>query len=77
MHGCYWHLHGCKDSGIPKTRSRFWADKFAENRARDAMNIGKLEQAGWNVIVVWECELKKPDVLAERLLKLFGEIATS
>ena len=75
VHGCYWHLHGCKDSGIPKSNSLFWADKFTANRTRDARNIEMLEKAGWNVLVVWGCELKKPDVLAERLLQFFGNIA--
>lgn len=60
VHGCFWHLHeGCKYSEIPKTRTEFWKKKLYKNKKRDKKNIKKLEEMGWNVIVIWECELKK------------------
>ena len=67
VHGCYWHSHGCKDSGIPKTNSDFWIEKLNANRARDVATRQRLEQLGWNVCVVWECELKNPEQLIARL----------
>lgn len=58
VHGCFWHHHGCKYSSIPLTRREFWQDKFQANRARDVRKIEQLQEAGWRVLVVWECALK-------------------
>jgi DNA mismatch endonuclease, patch repair protein len=58
VNGCFWHGHRCKTGHIPKSNSAFWRNKVETNRARDARNIHKLRQAGWKVIVVWECELR-------------------
>ena len=59
VHGCFWHAHeGCKYFKIPDTRTKWWKDKLYANKKRDKENIKELEQEGWNVIVVWECELK-------------------
>lgn len=59
VHGCFWHGHkGCKHYRIPKTRREYWINKINKNIQRDVSNIKKLEIMGWNVIVVWECELK-------------------
>lgn len=59
VHGCFWHGHGCKRAGrLPKTNADFWAKKLAANLARDARNRSALENLGWKVLVVWECELK-------------------
>jgi len=57
VHGCFWHKHGCRNSGhIPATHTRFWADKLARNLARDQAALRQLWRAGWQVLVVWECE---------------------
>lgn len=67
VHGCFWHRHpGCPFAYTPKSRTDFWAKKFAENVARDRRTIGTLRQAGWKVIVVWECELREPEALIRR-----------
>lgn len=59
VHGCFWHGHSCKRAGrLPKTNADFWAKKLADNLARDARNRSALENLGWKVLVVWECELK-------------------
>ena len=59
VHGCFWHAHeGCKYFNIPDTRTEWWKEKLYGNKERDEKNIAKLEEEGWNVIVVWECELK-------------------
>jgi len=57
VHGCYWHSHGCHRSTVPKSHRVFWKDKFAANRRRDGRNVRLLEECGWRVMVVWECEL--------------------
>jgi DNA mismatch endonuclease (patch repair protein) len=63
VHGCYWHRHpGCKDASIPKTNVNFWTRKFAENVERDRRMKQKLENRGWRIMVVWECELSRQTV---------------
>jgi DNA mismatch endonuclease (patch repair protein) len=58
VHGCFWHRHaGCKIASTPKSNTAFWTEKFAKNVARDARMASSLEQLGWRVLVVWECEL--------------------
>lgn len=58
VHGCFWHRHpGCPRATIPATNQRFWSEKFGANVARDQRNRQLLEQRGWTVIEVWECEL--------------------
>ena len=58
IHGCFWHRHpGCALATTPKTHTDFWSDKFRRTIERDILNIRKLETLGWNVIVIWECEI--------------------
>ena len=59
VHGCFWHRHeGCQYAYKPKSRQEFWQKKFTENVARDNRNLQALKVLGWNVLTVWECELK-------------------
>lgn len=58
VHGCFWHNHGCRGSAWPKTRAKFWREKLEGNAARDRRTTHFLKAAGWNVEVIWECELK-------------------
>jgi len=58
IHGCFWHLHGCKYSTIPKTNTDFWKNKLTKNKIRDKLIKDKLTADGWNVYIIWECELK-------------------
>ncbi len=74
VHGCFWHAHGCRASRhTPDTHRRFWKEKFARNAARDRENLCALWQAGWQVLVVWECETKDP----ERLHAILAEFLAS
>ncbi|HAF80061.1 very short patch repair endonuclease [Brevundimonas aurantiaca] len=72
VHGCFWHRHdGCRKTTTPKTRADFWNSKFQTNVARDARDRVALESAGWEVMVVWECETKdraKLETLIRRFL---------
>ena len=69
--GCFWHGHeGCKYFRLPKTNVDFWRHKIAMNIARDYANGVDLRLAGWNVIRVWECDIKtkaKRDVTLKRI----------
>jgi DNA mismatch endonuclease (patch repair protein) len=69
VHGCYWHRHkGCARSTTPKTRRAFWNEKFEANIKRDRRNIRALKKLGWDVLVVWECESRRPESLADRVI---------
>jgi DNA mismatch endonuclease (patch repair protein) len=65
VRGCFWHQHrGCIDSHIPKSHVDYWQPKLARNRRRDRQNGRQLRQLGWRISVVWECEAKKIDSIA-------------
>ena len=70
VHGCYWHRHpGCKRATFPKTHQEYWAKKFEANVKRDERKVQALRQLGWEVRVVWECEvLRDPTGVAASLL---------
>jgi DNA mismatch endonuclease, patch repair protein len=73
VHGCFWHGHeNCKYFRIPKSRVEYWTNKLNHNIERDKENIRALEQLGWNVIVIWECQLKHDPHI--RLIELLSEI---
>lgn len=72
VHGCFWHLHGCRWSSMPKTRTEFWRAKLNGNRERDKVNRAALRKAGWRVIEIWECELRDRERLTAKLAKQFG-----
>lgn len=75
IHGCFWHQHpGCKAARIPETNQKFWADKFEKNVRRDKAVKKQLEDMGWRVIVVWECELSTKEKRETRLSTLAEEI---
>ena len=60
VNGCFWHRHpGCKYAYTPKSRQDFWFRKFEATVKRDKKKRKELKKEGWDVIVVWECELKK------------------
>lgn len=73
IHGCFWHRHdNCDHARMPKSRVEFWSEKLNGNRARDERVFNALDQAGWQVCVVWECELRDRNALEERLLAFLG-----
>ena len=70
VHGCFWHRHaGCKYAVLPKTRVDFWAAKLQSNVERDLTVLQRLESDGWNVLVLWECELRNPETALLALLE--------
>jgi len=72
VHGCFWHRHpsrDCRLARMPKSRQEFLAAKFASNVVRDARDQERLLVMGWNVLVVWECELRHPGDVVARLKK--------
>lgn len=74
INGCFWHMHdGCSKFVMPKSNIEYWKAKLERNKRHDIENKIALEEQGWKVIVVWECDLKK-DKKESRLKYLVGEI---
>ncbi|MCU7923801.1 MAG: DNA mismatch endonuclease Vsr [Candidatus Thiodiazotropha sp. (ex Dulcina madagascariensis)] len=70
VHGCFWHRHPdlkCPFARLPKSKLDFWVPKLEANRQRDEVNVRELEQAGWGVLTIWECELKDEEQLKIRI----------
>ena len=59
VNGCFWHMHNCSRSKLPKSNLEYWKPKIKRNVERDAENYKKLKEMGWRVFIVWECKLKK------------------
>jgi DNA mismatch endonuclease, patch repair protein len=72
VHGCFWHGHGCKIGKPPKSRLDFWSPKVERTRQRDASRELALANAGWDVLTVWQCEIRKPNELREHLVNFLG-----
>ena len=68
VHGCFWHGHDCKRGArTPKENADYWRQKIARNLDRDAKHLQKLADLGWEVLTVWECELKELPALSDRI----------
>ena len=79
VQGCFWHWHGeaCDIRlGKPRTNSERWEAKLRGNVARDECHQKALREAGWRVLVVWECELKKA-VRGATLHRLLSNIVST
>lgn len=73
VHGCFWHGHDCRRGGrVPRDNQAYWGKKLARNAERDSANRASLEASGWRVLVVWECETKDAETLAQRLKDFLG-----
>jgi DNA mismatch endonuclease (patch repair protein) len=71
VHGCYWHRHaGCRYCYEPKSNVEFWRRKFEGNIRRDAAAMAELRSVGWKPAVVWECEVRDQNALADRLTSI-------
>lgn len=77
VNGCFWHRHqGCKYAYMPKTRIKFWKEKFERTVQRDEEKNRTLAAEGWHVFTAWECELKEAlGKVVERVLKFLRELS--
>lgn len=76
INGCFWHMHiGCSDFSLPKTNTEFWQKKLEKNKRRDENIIQQLCDMNWNVIILWQCELKGENfnITMEKLEKSLKE----
>lgn len=63
VHGCYWHGHRCaRGARVPKTNVPYWQKKIGGNVARDKRTTAALRRAGWRVLILWECQLRRDDL---------------
>ena len=78
VHGCFWHGHDCpRGARQPKTNAEYWSAKIGRNRVRDARTTGELTDAGWTVLVVWECEMKTATFAADLVARIVGSQAAT
>jgi len=72
VQGCFWHYHeNCREGRIPSSNSKFWIEKLSKNVERDLKQQRALIELGWNVLIVWECEIEKQiDQVIEKIGKL-------
>jgi len=73
INGCFWHHHDCGCFVWPSSNEEYWHNKIERNVERDAENTLLLKQQGWNVLVIWECQLKK-SVAESNLNALYNNI---
>lgn len=76
VHGCFWHRHpvqSCRLARLPKSRLDFWVPKLTANAKRDRRNLRLLAKAGWEVLVVWECQMKDKERLRNILAAFLRE----
>ena len=70
VNGCFWHQHqGCRRATLPKSNQAYWIPKLQRNVNRFEGTLRQLEELGWKVIVIWECETRKIGMLSSRLGK--------
>lgn len=68
VHGCFWHGHErCRRAKLPVNNAAIWKAKIDGNQRRDESNLKALRELGWDVLIVWECEVSKSSGLETRL----------
>lgn len=71
VHGCFWHLcPHCKGGRVPKSNVAYWKEKLINNKKRDQKNESALKKLGWNVIVIWECQIRTDQTMSKALSTL-------
>lgn len=76
VHGCFWHQHeepSCPIARKPKSNRKYWLPKLRGNVRRDQAHLSRLQEMGWRVLVIWECECRKEQTLAKRLRSFLGK----
>jgi DNA mismatch endonuclease (patch repair protein) len=74
VHGCFWHRHNCADGRkLPISKPEYWRPKLERNRQRDNTNMTRLKELGWDVLVVWECELARRKQVVGRLKRFLRD----
>ncbi|HET6248168.1 MAG TPA: DNA mismatch endonuclease Vsr [Tepidisphaeraceae bacterium] len=73
VHGCFWHMHSCRHAQrAPRANALYWRNKRLANARRDRRNLRRLRRAGWEVLVIWECQLKDVQRMADRIRRFLA-----
>ncbi len=75
VNGCFWHQHSdlcCPIRVVPSSNQEYWTPKLARNIERDAENMSSLHELGWDILVVWECELRNQDAAFDKIKEFLG-----
>ena len=74
VHGCFWHRHKCaRGMQVPKSRVEYWSQKLERNRQRDVQNKHSLRDMGWEVLTVWQCQLKDLESLEKKIRRFLDK----
>lgn len=68
IHGCFWHYHNCKKGTPPKSNLDYWLPKLQENRRRDARIQKLITLMGWEILVIWQCQIRDTDNLTKKII---------
>ena len=78
VNGCFWHNHkDCQGSRLPKSNTEFWKTKLESNTLRDKRHYKELSDAGWRIIIVWECSLKNKQCIYGELERVVRELKSN
>ena len=73
VHGCFWHQHHCLGGRLPKSNIEYWHGKLQRNVQRDQRVKAELEASGWQILIIWECEIKPIESMRKRLSEFLSE----
>jgi len=74
VHGCFWHQHeNCRHYRMPRSKLDFWLPRLESNKRRDAKVYEQIKESGWRYLVVWECELKNREAVANHIKSFLEE----
>lgn len=74
VHGCFWHGHECKRGARqPKENAAYWKKKIRRNKERDAESQEALRGMGWDVLIIWECQLKEREAVGAQIKTFLAE----
>lgn len=72
VNGCFWHQHtadSCLISRLPKSNQDFWLPKLQRTQQRDKEHLTNLKKDGWEVLVIWECQIKDLNAVKKKIIK--------
>lgn len=72
VHGCFWHGHDCSKGRLPKSRPEYWIPKIEANKNRDERTVNELKKAGWESLVIWQCEVAQLDEAMATVVRFLG-----
>jgi DNA mismatch endonuclease (patch repair protein) len=74
VHGCFWHGHACRAGmNLPKSNEAYWTNKLLKNKRRDSANRVELRALGWKALTIWECQLRRIDLVQRRLARFLDQ----